>query len=127
MKDVVLWYGVTTSMIATFGGLVWIGYTYYLMYRVLHRVDAIADPDTYEHLQRYGDLQFCRFQRLLIYGGASAWHWANRRTFKRYDFTQLPRPLRLQLSVHFVGLIAGNFFMFTSYGALKLTEHWGMI
>jgi hypothetical protein len=127
MKQIVLGYMVFSSMVAGFGGIVWIGYTYYLLYRVLHRVDAIVDPETYEHLQRHGDFLAYRLHRLVVYACATPWRWANRRTFKRYDFTQLPRPLRLQLSLHFFGMIAGNFFILTGYLALKLVEHWGMI
>ncbi|MEX0729452.1 MAG: hypothetical protein WED00_13700 [Aquisalimonadaceae bacterium] len=98
----------------------WLFYCVYIMYRILHHVDAIVDPIGHEITQHWGDMLVFRIHRLIIYGGSAAWPWFNRRTFPSYDFRKLPRPLRIRLALQFYGMVTPLFLLAAGYSAMKL-------
>ena len=127
MKEILIWYGTISGVLFALGIYSWVGYTHYLALRLLHHVDKIVDPGTYEANQRRGDPLLFRWHRLITYTGAAAFRWINRRTLPWFDMRELPAKTRIQLALHYYWLLAGLFFMLTSFAAFRLVEYiWGV-
>ncbi len=82
------------------GGFFWLGYTLYLMNRLIQKVDDIVEPEIVESLKLRGDDWFFKFHRLTRYSLSAVSTRLNRRDFAHYNFEQLPRQLLVPLRVY---------------------------
>lgn len=79
-------------------GMYYMANGFYVMYRLLPRIDHILDPEMASIYRANFDPFFFRMHRLLLYSASTASRWAHRRMMYRdYDFQALPAELRLPL------------------------------
>ncbi|WP_166264450.1 hypothetical protein [Marinobacter caseinilyticus] len=102
--------------------LFWFGFTFYLMNRLVPKVDDIVDPEIVETLKRRGDDWFSKFHRLTLYALSSVNTRLNRRDFDHYDFSQLPPQLLLPLKVYQYWQWLIGVAMAIGYSFMKLVE-----
>ena len=109
-----------------FSGFAWMGYSGYLMYRVLFKIDPIVDPDAHDFISRYGDSHPYRLHRLLKYSMSAASRWANGRIHDHFNFRKLPRNLKIPLQLHFYWLLLFFGAGLSASAAFELMDYLGL-
>jgi hypothetical protein len=108
-------------------GLPWIGFTAYLMYRVVPKIDALVDPDTCNFIRRTGDYQAYRIHRLTAYTLSIESARYHRRATPHLDFSGLGREFTIPLRVHswWMSIALGS--AVAGWAAFEIAEYLGYI